>query len=230
MKSLSWGIIGPGNIAHDFARDLSLVKPSQTIHAVFGHTEESANDFAKEFQVRAVFTDLDAFLDSSDIDIVYIATPHPQHYEQSLACLERGIHVLCEKPMTINAGQADRLIEASEKNRCFLMEGMWIRFLPSIQKVLGLIKEDAIGKVISVKASMGYKAPKDDNNRYYNPALGGGSLLDLGIYPVFLSQLLLGRPTEIKAVGTLTNKGIDQSCAILLNYVVVLMQSLSHRL
>jgi predicted dehydrogenase len=218
MQSLNWGIIGPGNIAHDFARDLELVRPPQKIKAVLGHTEESAKAFCSEFGVASAFTRLDRFVDESGIDIAYIATPHPQHYEQSLACLEKNIHVLCEKPMTINAEQSARLIEVSEQHKCFLMEGMWIRFLPSIEKVLELIRNDAIGKIVSIKASMGYKAPKDADNRYFNPALGGGSLLDLGIYPVFLSQLLLGKPTAIKAVGTLTDKGIDQSCAILLDY------------
>ena len=218
MQSFNWGIIGPGNIAHDFARDLELVKPIQHIKAVLAHTAESAEAFCREFNVPDSFTALDAFVNKSGIDIAYIATPHPRHYEQSLACLERGIHVLCEKPMTINAEQADKLINVSEKNKCFLMEGMWIRFLPSIEKLLQLVNDGAIGKIVSVKASMGYKAPKDNNNRYYNPALGGGSLLDLGIYPVFLAHLLLGKPKVIKAIGTLTDKGIDQSCAILLDY------------
>ena len=218
MQSLNWGIIGPGSIAHDFARDLALIQPTQTIKAVLGHTDASANAFCRDFNVEAAFTKLDTFIAEAGIDIAYIATPHPQHYEQSLACLENKIHVLCEKPMTLNAAQAARLIEASEKNKCFLMEAMWIRFLPSIEKVLDLIKEDAIGKIASVKASIGYKAPKDDNSRYFNPSLGGGSLLDLGIYPVFLAQLLLGKPKQVKAVGTLTEKGIDQSCAILLDY------------
>jgi predicted dehydrogenase len=218
MQSLNWGIIGPGNIAHDFAPDLELVRPAQKIKAVLGHTEESAHTFSREFNVPGVFTDLDTFVNEAGIDIAYIATPHPKHYEQALACLQKKIHILCEKPMTINAEQAAKLIAMSEKNKCFLMEAMWIRFLPSIEKVLDFIKAGAIGKIVSIKASMGFKAPKDDNSRYFNPALGGGSLLDLGIYPVFLAQLLLGQAKEIKAIGTLTDKGIDQSCAILLNY------------
>lgn len=218
MQSLKWGIIGPGNIAHDFARDLELVRPAQKITAVLGHTQESAEAFCREFGIPTAFTSLDAFVAESGIDIAYIATPHPKHYEQSLACLQHKLHVLCEKPMTMNADQAANLIALSEKNNCFLMEAMWIRFLPSIQKVLRLIKEGTIGEIVSVKATMGYKAPKDADSRYFNPALGGGSLLDLGIYPIFLSHLLLGKPAEIKAVGTLTDKGIDQTCAMLLSY------------
>ena len=218
MESLNWGIIGPGNIAHDFARDLELVRPAQKITAVLGRTKESAEIFSRQFQAGHSFTDLEKFIKHPGIDIAYIATPHPQHYEQAMACLQNNIPVLCEKPMTLNAEQSGLLVEASEKNKCFLMEAMWIRFLPSIEKVLSIIKDGSIGKVISVKASMGYKAPKDGNSRYFNPALGGGSLLDLGIYPVFLAHLLMGKPDGIKAIGSLTKKGIDESCAVLLDY------------
>jgi len=218
MQSLKWGIIGPGNIAHDFARDLGLVRPAQQITAVLGHHRASTEAFCKSFNVAGGYTHLDQFIEHADVDIVYIATPHPMHYKEALACLEKKIHVLCEKPMTLNTGQCAQLIAASGQNRAFLMEAMWIRFLPPIRKVLSLIKEDAIGQLVSVKAAMGYKAPKDDDNRYFNPALGGGSLLDLGIYPVFLAQLLLGKPAGIHAAGRLTGKGIDETCAVLCHY------------
>ena len=218
MESLNWGIIGPGNIAHDFARDLELIRPAQKITAVLGDHPENAAAFCKAFNVKDSFTGLGKFIKNATVDIVYIATPHPLHYEEALACLEHKIHVLCEKPMTINPKQCEKLIKASEKNGCFLMEAMWIRFLPGIQKVLSLIKDGSIGKLVSVKASIGYKAPKDDNNRYFNPELGGGSLLDLGIYPVFLAHLLLGTPDVIKAAGRLTEKGVDETCAVLLEY------------
>ncbi len=218
MQSLNWGIIGPGNIAHDFARDLGLIKPAQKITAVLGRKRESADAFSKTFNIPNAYTDLDKFIKESKVDIVYIATPHPMHYEEALACLENKIHVLCEKPMTLNTAQCSELVEAATNNRVFLMEAMWIRFLPGIRKVMSLVNEGAIGKLVSVKAAMGYKAPKDDDNRYFNPVLGGGSLLDLGIYPVFLAQLLLGEPAEIYAAGKLTDKGIDETCAILCNY------------
>ena len=218
MQSKNWGIIGPGNIAHDFARDLELIRPHQNITSVLGPKEDTAKSFADKFHVKNTFTDLEAFIQHGAVDIVYIATPHPQHYEQAMACLKNGIHVLCEKPMTINAAQSAALIKTSEEQRCFLMEGMWIRFLPSIKRVVELVESDKIGKVISIKASMGYKAPKDENSRYFNPALGGGSLLDLGIYTIFLTHLLLGKPDSIHAAGLLTDKGIDSTCGMLLGY------------
>jgi scyllo-inositol 2-dehydrogenase (NADP+) len=126
--------------------------------------------------------------------------------------------VLCEKPLVINAEQVQDLIYAAETNRCFLLEGMWIRFLPSINTVMKLVEQNEIGKVISIKASMSFKAPKDPDNRYFNPELGGGSLLDLGIYPVFLSHLLLGKPSTIVATGKLSTEGVDETCAMLFGY------------
>lgn len=218
MKSTNWGIIGPGNIARDFTEDLGWVDSSQQVKAILGHKSESTEKFAADYNIAEVYTDTDEFLKKAKIDIAYIASPHTFHYEHTLACLERGIPVLCEKPMTINADQSRQLIEVARQNNVFLMEGMWIRFLPSIQQVLGMIEEGWIGNIVSIKASMGYKAPEDPHNRYYDPELGGGSLLDLGIYPVFLALLLLGKPQTVKAIGTLTGEGVDKTCSVLFHY------------
>ena len=218
VASYNWGIIGPGKIAHDFTNDLKLVQPAQHVTAVLGKELEEATDLAKEFEASTPYTDLDAFIRHEGLHIAYIATPHPQHYKEALACLQHKIPVLCEKPLTLNAAQANDLVQASKDNNCFLMEAMWIRFLPGIQKMMMLINEGTIGKVLSVKASMGFKAPKDGNSRYFNPAMGGGSLLDLGIYPLFLAHLLLGKPSTIKAAGRLSDKGVDEAAAILLDY------------
>lgn len=218
MNSFNWGIIGPGNIAHDFANDLKLVSVPQKITAVLSHKEDSANKFADEFNIDLRFTEINDFVNSGKIDIAYIATPHPFHYEAIKACLENHISVLCEKPLVINYEQYDELKTLSEKNNTFLMEGMWIRFLPSFTRLMELVEQKKIGEIISVKASMYYKAPCNQNNRYYDPDKGGGSLLDLGIYCIFLSTLLFGKPREIKAVGRRSEKGIDEACAILLSY------------
>ncbi|RYF93030.1 MAG: Gfo/Idh/MocA family oxidoreductase, partial [Chitinophagaceae bacterium] len=164
------------------------------------------------------YTDIQLFLSNKNFDAIYIASPHTSHFEQAIACLDHQIPVLCEKPLAINAVQVAKLKSASEKNNTFLLEGMWIRFLPSIKKVLEILGSKEIGLVNSVKASMSFKAPEDEDNRYFDPALGGGSLLDLGIYPVFLAHLVLGKPASVKAVGKLSDQGIDESCAILLQY------------
>lgn len=218
MKATKWGIIGPGKIAHDFVKDLSLVSTPQKVVAVLGRRGDSTMDFASEYGIPKWFTDIEDFLANPEFDVVYIATPHTLHYEQSLACLKKGIAVLCEKPMTINYEQAQELVDEARKNNTFLMEGMWIRFVPSINLVMDLINNNTIGKIISIKASMSYKAPYDRENRYFNPELGGGSLLDLGIYPVYLALQLLGKPQSIKAVGKLSNDDIDEACSVLLHY------------
>lgn len=218
MKSYNWGIIGPGNIAHDFANDMNLLPVKQQITAVLSHREESADEFANEFNVAGSFTEIEDFIKNGKVDAVYIATPHPFHYEAIKACLENHIAVLCEKPIVLNHEQYEELYELSKENNTFLMEGMWVRFLPSFCKLMELIDEKKIGEIISIKATVNYKAPRDENSRYYDPSKGGGSLLDLGVYCIFLSTLLLGSPKKIKAVGRISDKGIDEACAVLLSY------------
>ncbi|MDF2380713.1 Gfo/Idh/MocA family oxidoreductase [Nostoc ellipsosporum NOK] len=217
-QPVKWIISGTGSIAHDFIRDLSLIDGQQQVVAVIGHSEDSTKEFAEQYDIPAYYTDLEQALKDVNADVAYVASPHTLHHEQAKAFLKKGIHVLCEKPMTINREQAAELVSLSQKKKRFLMEGMWIRFLPSITKVLELINDGVIGKVTTIKASMCYKAPRDPDNRYFDPELGGGSLLDLGIYPVFLSLLLLGKPDTIKAIGTLTDEGIDEECSMLLHY------------
>lgn len=219
MNEFKWGIIGPGQIATEFADDIKLTEnKGQVIQSVLGHTLDQAKSFAEEKKAPQYFDKIDAFLQQSNINAVYVATPHTLHHDEVLQCLARKIPVLCEKPLAINRQQVKEMIDASEKNNTFLMEGMWIRFLPSIKKVLSLIDEDAIGNVLCVKADMSYRAPRDADNRFFNPEKGGGSLLDLGIYPVYLAHLLLGRPNTIQAWARLTNKYIDEGCAALFHY------------
>lgn len=217
MKPTRWGIIGPGNIARTFVKDLPYTSTPQEVVAVLGHTTQNAFDFAKEFDIPNYYLNLNEFLKNKDIDAVYIATPHPQHFEQALACLENKIPVLCEKPMTINAKQCEELIEASQRNNTFLMEGMWIRFLPSIRQTLSIIQQGLIGKVTSIRASVSFKAPHEPDSRFFDPEQGGGSLLDLGIYPVYLSMLLLGKVCEVKAIGKLSEEGVDEAVSVLLH-------------
>lgn len=218
MKSYNWGIIGPGNIAHDFVGDLRLVNTPQRITAVLSDRQTSAVDFANEFDIPQWFTDLDDFIDHGNVDIAYVATPHPLHYEAIRACLEKRIAVLCEKPIVINSEQHEILLKLSREKNTFLMEGMWLRFLPSFQKLMELLDQKKIGEIISVKAAMYFKAPCDENSRYYDPSKGGGSLLDLGVYCIFLSSLLMGMPRSVKAVGRLSDKNIDEACGILLSF------------
>jgi scyllo-inositol 2-dehydrogenase (NADP+) len=214
-----WGIIGPGNIAHEFTHDLKYVNNEKHIvQAIVAKDIESAREFAATEQVAECYDDINAFLNESSVDAVYIATPHALHYEQTLQCLNRQIPVLCEKPIAINSEQLQEMIDTAVRNNTFLMEGMWIRFLPSIEKTMEVINSGMLGELLHLRADMSYPAPKDPENRFFNPALGGGSLLDLGIYPVYLALLLFGPPDEIKATGRLSSKGVDETCAALLDY------------
>jgi predicted dehydrogenase len=218
MKLTKWGIIGPGNIARTFTKDLVYAHSPQQVVAVLGHNSQSTFDFAKEFDIPEYYTHIDEFLKNKSIEAVYIATPHPQHHEQALACLNNKIPVLCEKPMTINAQQCKELILAAQENNTFLMEGMWIRFLPTIRQTLSILQQNLIGKITTIRASISFKAPHDPDNRFFDPAQGGGSLLDLGIYPVFLTLLLLGKPESIKAIGKLSEEGVDETVSVILHY------------
>lgn len=219
MDTFTWGIIGPGNIATEFAHDLDLIKTARhRVGAVLSHSLDKAAAFAQQEEATQYFDDMDAFTNEARIDAVYIATPHPLHHAAALHCLQHKIPVLCEKPLAMNSDQVKEIVDAAAKHQTFLMEGMWTRFLPSMLQVLSLIEANAIGKVISVKADMSYKAPYDPGSRYFNPELGGGSLLDLGIYPVFLTQLLLGKPATIQATARLSDKQVDEACAAVLGY------------
>jgi predicted dehydrogenase len=219
MDTFTWGIIGPGNIAAEFAHDLSLVPDVRhCVGAVLSHDLEKAAEFAAKEDAPQYFEDIHAFVKEARINAVYIATPHPLHYEETLICLRHKIPVLCEKPLAMNGRQVREMVKTAADNQTFLLEGMWIRFLPSINKVLSLIESGLIGKIISVKADMSYKAPYDPESRYFDPALGGGSLLDLGIYPIFLTHLLLGKPALIQATARLSAKQVDEACAAIFRY------------
>jgi predicted dehydrogenase len=219
ISQLNWGIVGPGNIARKFVQDMGQVSAClNQVGAVMSSNLQEAEEFAREHHIPFWYDNLESMLEQADIDVVYVASPHVYHYTQTLLCLERHIPVLCEKPLAINWQQAQEMVQASETYQTFLMEGMWIRFLPSLLKVLEWLEEGKIGSIRSLAANMSYLAPKDTGNRFFDPALGGGSLLDLGIYPVFISQLLLGSPLSIKATAALSALRIDESCAMIFEY------------
>ena len=215
---MKWGIIGPGNIAQDFAKDLNYVESKQcSIGAVLGKQPEHTDEFVSKYNGAVAAYNINDFLNEKP-DAAYIATPHPMHYEHTLICLENKIPVLCEKPLAINEKQVTELTNASKKNNTFLMEGMWTRFLPSFQFLFNIIQSNTIGKVLHLHADMSFIAEKDKNNRFFNPELGGGSLLDVGIYPIYLSYFLFGKPDEIFACGKITDAHIDETCGIALKY------------
>jgi predicted dehydrogenase len=218
MKKYKWGIIGPGRIAHKFVADLLLL-PNAELHAVAGSSEAKALAFAKNYDCTNAFGDAETMLAACpELDAVYVATPHVGHYEATLACLNRKVAVLCEKPLAMNATQVAEMIACAKSNDTFLMEAMWTRFLPTIRKVLEIIDLGTIGAIKTVQGDFGFYTDFNPESRLFKKSLGGGSLLDVGIYPIFLSYLLLGKPKNILAKATFTTTGVDESCAAILNY------------
>jgi predicted dehydrogenase len=216
-RTINWGIIGPGRIARKFASDLKLVKDAKLL-AVASRSEDHARAFAEEFGVDEWYGSYQSLVSNPAIDVVYVASPHPFHIEHTLLCIENGKAVLCEKPLAINSKQVESMVESAIKNKIFLMEAMWTRFFPAIKKAEQLIKEGAIGKVKHLQADFGFHSEFDPSGRLYDRQLGGGSLLDVGIYPVFLATLILGKPLEVKAVSQFTKTSVDESTSMIFNY------------
>ena len=216
-QEFRWGILGLGRISHKFATGLQST-PGARIAAVGSRSKEKAEEFGREFSAdrrHGSYADLAA---DPEVDAVYIGTPHPMHFEDALLCLRAGKAVLCEKPFTINAQQAEELIAQSQKSKVFLMEAMWTRFLPAFVKLRELVSSGAIGEVRMVQADFGFRAGVDPEGRLFNPALGGGGLLDVGVYPVSLASMLLGKPTEIKSFANIGSTGVDEEAAILMTH------------
>lgn len=224
MKTTTWGIIGPGKIANKFATALTLVEGS-VLGAIASRDLAKAQAFASAHgdprsthgapRIYEKYEDLAA---DPSIDAVYIATPHGYHAEHALLCLRQGKAVLCEKPMALSARQVMEMAETARTHRAFLMEAMWTRFLPITEQIDQLITDGKIGSLRYVRADFGFLAPFNPEGRLYNLRLGGGSLLDIGIYPLFLCLHLLGKPDRIVATGHLAPTGADDSCHAILEY------------
>jgi len=212
-----WGIIGLGKIANKFASALANVDGS-TLYAVASKTESSAEQFAQKHNASVFYDDYLKLVEDPNVDVVYIATPHAFHKEHTLLCLSKGKPVLCEKPLAHKLENVKQMLQASKKSNTFLMEAMWTRFLPPINKTLELIHGGHIGQLTSIEADFGFNSPFNENGRLYDMSLGGGSLMDVGVYPLFLALTILGRPKDIHASAVLSSTGADISCDIELVY------------
>jgi predicted dehydrogenase len=212
-----WGILGAGNIAEKFASAINYTEGAE-MYAVASQDENRARTFAEKYGATRYYGDYVRLSDDPEVDIIYIATPHAFHRDQAILCLERGKPVLSEKPMALSSSQVQDMIDASHKHKRFLMEGMWSRFMPSINKTLQIIEDDVIGPVQYVQADFGIQAPFNPDRRMYNLKLGGGSILDVGVYPIFLATLLLGDPVLVQSVGKLSHTGVDEYASIQLQY------------
>jgi predicted dehydrogenase len=215
-EKVRWGILGCGKIANKFAADLRLVKDAVLL-AVASRDKARATEFASSFGAEMIFDNYEALV-ASPVDVIYIATPHSFHHEHTLLCLGGGKAVLCEKPFAINAKQAREMIALAKANGVFVMEAFWTKFLPQYKKVVETINAGTIGSIQWVQADFGFLAPEPVPARLWDPSLGGGSLLDIGIYPLFLAQSLLGKPVDIQAQMTTFPGGTDQQCSMLLKH------------
>ncbi|MBC6608795.1 Gfo/Idh/MocA family oxidoreductase [Hymenobacter sp. BT188] len=217
MRTYNWAILGLGTIAHKFAESLALV-PQARLHAVASRSLSKAQGFAGRHGAAHAVGSYEELLKVPGIDVVYIATPHSEHHAHSLLCLRAGLPVLCEKAFALNAAQAQEMITVAQEQRVFLMEAFWTRFFPAVTKALELVQAGVIGEVKHLVADFGFAAPYEPQGRLFNPALAGGSLLDIGVYPLFISQLFLGEPQSVRAVATRAGTGVDVNCAMVLAY------------
>lgn len=217
-NQVNWGIMGTGWIASQFAKDLAHAGNAAK-YAVASRSEESAARFAGEHGFERSYGSYNEMLQDPELDIVYVATPHPFHKENVLACLEAGKAVLCEKPFTMNARQLEQLVETARENKLFLMEGMWTRFLPPVVQAKQWIAEGKIGEVRLVKADFGFRIGWEPESRLLNPDLGGGALLDAGVYPVSFASMIFGeQPQNVWSTAHIGETGVDEQFSVLLSY------------
>ncbi len=213
-----WGVLGPGWVARKFAEGLRVLENVE-IAAVASRSQERANAFADEFRVARTYGTYADLANDPDINAVYVATPHVFHCEQSIMCLKAGKAVLCEKPFTVNAWQAAKVIEVARASGVFLMEAMWTRFLPIYTVVHEWLKEGIIGDVLMLKSDFGSRTMPGPEDRRLNLQLAGGALLDKGVYSLALASTIFhGPPKRIESMSHIGATGIDEESAVLLGY------------
>jgi predicted dehydrogenase len=209
-KTYNWAILGCGKIARKFVGDLKLL-PNARLYAAASRSFDNAQAFATEFGFEKAYGSYNEMVNDPAVDVVYIASPHSHHFEHAMLCLDHRKAVLCEKAFAINSKEVAQMIEASKRNHTFLMEAFWTRFQPSFLKVLDIIRSGELGTLKMVRSDFAFNAEFNTEKRLYNVALGGGSLLDIGIYPIFMSLMTLGKPSEIKTLAKFCSTGAEES-------------------
>ena len=229
-STIRWGILGAGQVARAFAQGLRAL-PDASLVGVASRTQTTAKDFARQIPVQRVYKSYEELVADPSVDVIYVATPHHRHLEDALLCLEQNKPVLCEKPFTVNAREARRVIELARKRRLFCMEAMWMRFFPAIQKARELVGSGAIGEARMLTADFGVATAYDAQSRFYDPAKGGGALLDRGVYAISLALMLFGMPDRIVSQAGMSPSGVDEHSALLMHFpegrLAVLSASLS---
>ncbi|MFP5347953.1 MAG: Gfo/Idh/MocA family protein [Actinomycetes bacterium] len=212
-----WGFLGTGRIAGVVAGDVSLTEGA-TAHAVGSRNASRARAFAEEHGFERSYGSYVDLLADPDVDVVYVATPHGQHHRDVGACLAAGKPVLVEKSFAVTAAAARDLVARARAARLFCMEAMWTRFQPLVVELRRLVADGVIGDIRAIHVDFGFVSPYDVTHRLWNPALGGGALLDVGVYPVSFAQMLLGTPASVSVVGRLAESKVDSDAALLLGW------------
>lgn len=215
---MNWGILGCGRIARKFAQGLRTL-PEARLAAVASLTPDRAKTFAADFGVLKSYSNYEALVRDPDVDVVYVATLHNAHLSNMLLALDSGKHVLCEKPFTLNADQAQEAIDMARQKGLFLMEAMWTRFLPASRKIKKLVDRGLVGPVRCLRAEFGFRIPWNPEDRLHNRELAGGALLDLGIYPVSYARWIFGRaPKIVESSAHIGESGVDESSSYFFSY------------
>jgi predicted dehydrogenase len=214
---MKWGVIATGGIAQTVTADMLKVEGVHVL-AVSSRDQSRAQAFAERFGIERAYGDYHDLLADPDVEVVYVATPHGQHHEVTLAALDAGKHVLCEKAFALTVAQAEEMVAKAEEKNLFLMEAMWTRFNPLVRKVHEAIRNGEIGEVRSLRATFGFSLDFDPDHRLWAKEAGGGALLDLGVYPVALAHMLLGVPQEVRAWGGKAPSDVDSDAGLLLGY------------
>jgi predicted dehydrogenase len=224
---LRWGILGAGAIAKRFCSD---VKPlgDHKLQAVGSRDQAKADAFGDQFEISTRHSSYEALVADPDVDVIYVATPHTFHKEHSLLALRAGKPVLCEKPFTINLAEAEEVVAEARKLGVFLMEGMWSRCFPIMAKAREFAKSGDIGSARMIEADFGFRGGKlgadnllegfNPEGRLFNPALGGGALMDVGVYPISLAMMFFGAPAQVASLGVLGSTGVDENTGVLLQF------------
>lgn len=217
-EKIRWGIVGTGNIAAKFATALNSMEDS-SLEGIASRDNARARQFAQRFKIERSFGSYEELAQDPDIDVIYIAVPHAEHKNVAKLCIRNKKAVLCEKPFTINSKDTEELINMAKEHDVFLMEAMWTKLLPANLKVKQWIKEGRIGKVLYIKATFGFRSDYDPQGRLYNPYLGGGALLDVGIYPLSYTTFLLEKvPDSIISSATMSATGVDEQNIFIFKY------------
>lgn len=216
-KIYRWGILGAGRIAEKFCTAINFTGRSE-VYAIASRDIGNAKLFAEKYNAKKWYNTYEDLAHDEKVDIIYIATPHVFHYEQSMLCLENKKAVVCEKPMSLSHRQTAAMIASATANNVFFMEGLWTACMPFLDTIRRLVNEGNIGEIKYVDADFGFAAPEDPAGRLYNKSLGGGALLDIGIYPVSLATIFLGNPSAIKSVSELSATGVDEYVNMVFSY------------